>query len=80
MDVSNRTLPSRNLGTNPKELHTLKSTPKKLEGDNGDMKKKLKLDKVLYENEARQKVDIMFWELSKQKLLFVGKIIKALGI
>jgi hypothetical protein len=29
MDVSNKALPSRNLGTNPKELHTPTSTPRK---------------------------------------------------
>ncbi len=52
MDVLDRTSPSRNLGTNPKELHTPKSTPKKPKGDGGDMKKKLKLDRVLYDNEA----------------------------
>jgi hypothetical protein len=52
MDVSNRTSASRNLGTNPKELHTPTSTPKKLERNNGDNKKKLEFDKVFYENEA----------------------------
>ncbi len=40
------------MGTNPKELHTLKSTPKKLEGDNGDKKNKLELNKMFYKNEA----------------------------
>jgi hypothetical protein len=52
IDVSNRGSPSRNLGTNLKELHTPTSTPKKLEGNGGGMKKKLELDKVLCENEA----------------------------
>jgi hypothetical protein len=47
-----KTSPSRNQGTNPKELHTPTSTPKKPEGDNGDRKKKLELDKVFYENKA----------------------------
>jgi hypothetical protein len=42
-------LPSTNLGTHRKDLHTLTSTPKKPKGDNGDMKQKLKLDKVLQE-------------------------------
>jgi hypothetical protein len=45
-------LPSRNLDTNPKELYAPKSTPKKLEGDGGDKKKKLDLEMVLYENKA----------------------------
>ncbi len=44
MDVLDKTLPSRNLGTNPKELHTPKSTPKKTKRDGGDM--------VFYKNEA----------------------------
>jgi hypothetical protein len=52
MDVLDRASPSRNLRTNPKELHTPESTPKKPKGDGGDMKKKLKLDRVLYNNEA----------------------------
>ncbi len=50
--VSDRALPLGNLGTNPKELHTPKSTPKKPEGDDGDKKKKLELDKVFCKNEA----------------------------
>jgi hypothetical protein len=37
------------------------------------MKKKLKPDRVLYENKAWQKANIMFQELSKQKPVFVGK-------
>jgi hypothetical protein len=53
------------LGTNTKELHTGTSTPRKLEEDDGDKKKKLKLDKVFYENEALRKADIVFWELLK---------------
>jgi hypothetical protein len=61
----NKTLPLGNLGINPKELHTPKSTPKKPEGDGGDMKKKLELDKVLYENKAWQEANIVFRELSK---------------
>jgi len=48
-DVSNKASPTRNLGTNLKELHTPKSTTKKLEGDNGDRKKKLQFDRVFYE-------------------------------
>jgi hypothetical protein len=52
MNISDRASPLRNLGTNPKELHTPKSTPRKPEGDGGDMKKKLELDKVLCENKA----------------------------
>jgi hypothetical protein len=40
------------LGTNTKELHTPTSTPKKMKGDGGDRKKKLELDRVLYENKA----------------------------
>jgi hypothetical protein len=52
MDVSDRALPSRNLDTNPKELHTPKSTPKKPRGDGGDKKKKLELERVLCDNEA----------------------------
>jgi hypothetical protein len=40
------------MGTNLEELHTLKSTPKKLKGYGGDKKKKLKLDKVFCENDA----------------------------
>jgi hypothetical protein len=50
--VSNRALPLGNLGTNPKELHTPKSTPKKLEGDGGDKKKKSELNRVFCKNEA----------------------------
>jgi hypothetical protein len=65
MDVSNRTLPSRNMGTNPKELHTPKSTLKKPRRDGGDTKKKLELDKVLYKNEAWRKANIVFREFSK---------------
>jgi hypothetical protein len=75
-----RALPLGNLGTNPKELHTPKSTPKKPKGDSGDMKKKLKVDKVLYENKAWQEANIVFQELSKWKLMFVGKIVETLGI
>jgi hypothetical protein len=51
-NILDKASPSRNLGTNPKELHTPKSTPKKLEGDDGDRKKKLKLDKLLCDNKA----------------------------
>jgi len=79
-DVSNKALPSGNLGTNLKELHTPKSTPKKLKGNGGDKKKKIKLDKVLCENEAWREADIMFQKLSKQKFMFVGKIIETSGI
>jgi hypothetical protein len=35
MDVLDRTLPLGNLSTNPKELHTPKSTLKKPKGDVG---------------------------------------------
>jgi hypothetical protein len=52
MNILNRASPSGNLGTNPKELHTSKSTPRKLEGDGGDRKNELKLDRVLYKNKA----------------------------
>ncbi len=65
MDISNRALPLGNLGTNPKELHTPKSTPKNLKGDNGDRKNKLELDKVLCKNEAWQEANVMFREFSK---------------
>jgi len=41
------------LGTNTKELHTPTSTPIKTKGDGGDRKKKLELDKVLYEIENK---------------------------
>jgi len=41
-DLSNKALPLGNLGTNLKELHTPKLTPKKLKGDGGDKKKKIK--------------------------------------
>ncbi len=75
-----RVSPSKNIGTNQEELYTPKSTPKKLGGDGGDKKKKLELDRVFFENEAKQKVDIMFRELLKFKPMFVGKIVKTLGI
>jgi hypothetical protein len=52
MDVLNRALPLKIIGTNPKELHTPTSTPKKLKRDGGDMKKKLEFNNVLFENEA----------------------------
>jgi hypothetical protein len=51
-DLSNIGSPSRNLGTNLKELHTPTSTPKKPKGNSGAMKKKLELDKVFCKNEA----------------------------
>jgi hypothetical protein len=35
---------------------------------------------VLCKNEAWQEADIMFQKLSKQKLVFVGKIVETLGI
>jgi hypothetical protein len=73
MNILDRASPSGNLGTNPKELHTPKSTLKKLEGDDGDMKKKLKLDRVLCKNKVWQEANIMFQELSKWKSMFVGK-------
>jgi hypothetical protein len=74
--VLNRTSPLRNLGTNKEELHTPTSIAKKPEGDGGDMKKKIEGDKVLYNNEAWRKVDIMFCEFSKCKLMFLGKIVE----
>jgi hypothetical protein len=52
MDILNRTSPSGNLGTNPHELHTPTSNPKKPKGDDGDKKKKLKHDKVFCEDEV----------------------------
>ncbi len=69
MNVLDRALPLGNLGTNPKELHTPTSTPKKLEGNGGDKKKKLKFDRGFYDNEAWREVDIVFRELLKQKLI-----------
>jgi hypothetical protein len=48
----NIVLPSTNLGTHKKDLHTLTSTPKKPKGDNVDMKHKLKLDMVFCKNIA----------------------------
>jgi hypothetical protein len=45
-------LPLENLGIHPKELHNPKSIPKKPEGDDGDKKNKLELDKMLCENKA----------------------------
>jgi hypothetical protein len=48
------------LGTNPEELHTPISTPKKLEKNNGDRKKELELDRVLCENKVWRQVDIVF--------------------
>ncbi len=80
MDILDRASPSRNLGTNPKELHTPKSTSKKSKGDNGDKRKKLKFNRVLCENEAWQEADIVFQKLSKQKLMFSGKIEKTPNI
>jgi hypothetical protein len=74
MNILDRASPSRNLGINPKELHTPKSTPKKLEGDDGDMKKKLELDRVFCETKVWQEADTMFQELSKWKSIFVGKL------
>ncbi len=70
MDVLDKTSPSRNLDTNPKELHTPTSTPKKPKGDGGDKKKKLEFDRGFYNNEAWQEVDIVFRKLLKQKLVF----------
>jgi len=52
IDVLDRASPSRYMSINLEKLHTPKSIPKKLEGDGGDKKKKLELDKVFYENEA----------------------------
>lgn len=47
-----RALLSGNVGTNIEGLHTPTSIPKKPKGDDGNRKKKLELDKVLYENKA----------------------------
>jgi hypothetical protein len=80
MDILNRTSPSGNLGTNPHELHTPTSSPKKPKGDDGDRKNKLKHDKVFCEDEVEQEVDTMFQELSKWKPMFLGKIIETLGV
>jgi hypothetical protein len=55
---------------NPEELHTPTSTAKKLEGDNGDKKKKLKLNDVLFENKAWQEFNIVFRKLLKWKTVF----------
>ncbi len=60
MDVLDRASPSGNLGTNPKELHTPKSTTKKFKKGNGDKKKKLKLNKVLCKNKAYLEADTVF--------------------
>jgi len=57
-EVLDKVLPSRNMGTIPKELYTPKSTPKKPERD-GDKKKKLELDRVLGK-EAWQEANIVF--------------------
>ncbi len=80
MSVLDKSSPSKNLGTNLKELHTPKSTSKKLEGNDGDVKKKFEFDKVLCENEAWRKANIVFQELLKQKPMFVGKIIETPGM
>jgi hypothetical protein len=68
------------LDTNPKELHTPKSTPKKPIGNGGDKKKKLKLDMVLCKNKAWQEANAVFRELLKRKLVYIGKIVETLGI
>jgi hypothetical protein len=65
MNVSDKVLPLENLGTNTKELHTRTSTPRKLKKNDGDKKKKLKLDRVFYENEALREANMVFWELLK---------------
>jgi hypothetical protein len=44
------------------------------------MKKKLEFDRVLCKNEVWQKANIVFQELSKWKLVFVGKIIESPSI
>jgi hypothetical protein len=64
-NVSDKASPSKNLDTNPKELHTPKSTPKKPRGDGGDRKEKLELNRVFCKNKVWRKVDIMFHELLK---------------
>jgi hypothetical protein len=35
---------------------------------------------VFYENEALREANMVFWELLKWKLMFLGKIIETLGI
>jgi hypothetical protein len=60
MEVLDKALPSKNLGTNIEKLHTPTSTPKKLKGNSGDKKKKLELDKVLYENKPSEKLILCF--------------------
>jgi hypothetical protein len=66
-NVLNKVSPSRNLSTNPRELHIPKSTPKNPKGNNEDIKNKSKLDKVFCKNEAWQEANIMFREVLKQK-------------
>jgi hypothetical protein len=61
------------LGINPKELHTPKSTPKKTKRRRWGHEEELELDRVLCENEAWQKANIVFQKLSKRKQVFVGK-------
>jgi hypothetical protein len=48
------------MGTNPEELHTPTSTPKNLEKDNEDMKKKLEFERGLCKNEVWQEAYIVF--------------------
>jgi len=60
MDVLDRALPSGNLGTNLKELHTPKSISKKPKGNGGNRKKKFEFDRVLCENKAWQEANIVF--------------------
>jgi hypothetical protein len=79
-NILNRISPLGNLGTNPEELHTPTSTPKKPKKDGGDMKEKLELDKMLCENKAWQEVDIVFQKLSKWKPMFFGKIVETLSV
>jgi hypothetical protein len=80
INISNKGLPSRNVGINPEELHTPTSTPQNPKGDDGDKKNKLEFDKVFSKNEAWQKADIMFQKLLKRKLMFIGKIIETPSI
>ncbi len=69
-----KVLTLENSSTDTNELHTQTLAPKKLEEVDGDNKKKLTFDKVFYENEALQETDIVFWELLKQKPLFMIQI------
>jgi hypothetical protein len=66
-------LPLGNLGINPKELYTPKSTPKKTKRRQWGHEEELEFDRVLCENEAWQKANTVFQKLSKRKQVFVEK-------